>query len=81
MLIHVYSGTFGRKKLLIKNDVLAVSDVVVLWLSEGVIKYTFPGSSPASPHIRVFLLQELCSFPTSKSQTISLASPQMSSIA
>ena len=31
VLIHVYSGTFGRKKslTLIKNGILAVSDVVV----------------------------------------------------
>ena len=37
--------------------------MVVWWLSEGFIKYTFPGSSPASPDIRVPVLKELCSFP------------------
>ena len=37
---------------------LAVSVVVVQWLSEGVINQMFPGSSPANPHIGVRLLQK-----------------------
>ena len=37
--------------------------LVVSWLSEGVINQTFPGSSPASPDIGVWLLKKICSFP------------------
>ena len=57
---------FWKKQLLtlIKSDILAHSDVVVWWLSEGVINHTFPGSSsPASPENGVRLLKEICSFP------------------
>ena len=56
---------FWKKKLLtlIKNDILAVSDVVVQCLSEGFINHTFPGSSPASPDIGCHLLKEFFSFP------------------
>ena len=39
----------------LKNDILAVSDVVVQWLGEGVINQTFQGSNPASPDIGVRL--------------------------
>ena len=54
------------------NDNRAVSVVVVFWLSEWGINHTFPGSSPASPDIGVWLLKEICSFPmiTIKLRTI-----------
>ena len=45
-----------------RHDVLAVSDVVVLWFREGVINRTFPGSSPPSLDVGVRILKNMLIF-------------------